>query len=66
MDKHQELSSLEIRHLLLDTLAYEGDDIDKGKRNFKLCGYQGSQNDLFRLSEGLALNRGLQRCTKGT
>ena len=59
MDKHQELSSLEIRHLLLDTLAYEGDDIDKGKRNFKLCGYRGSQNDLFRLSEGLALNRGL-------
>lgn len=53
------LSSIEIRQLLLDTLAYEDDDIDAEGKTFKKYGYQGTQSDLFRLMEGLAIKRGL-------
>lgn len=55
----RELSSLEIRNLMLDTLAYEGDDIDSEGKTFKMYGYQGTQDDLYRLMEGLAVKRGM-------
>lgn len=53
------LSSIEIRNLMLDTLAYEADDIDSEGKTFKKYGYQGTQSDLYRLMEGLAIKRGL-------
>lgn len=53
------VSSIEIRNLMLDTLAYEGVDIDSEGKTFKLYGYQGTQSDLYRLMEGLAIKRGL-------
>lgn len=37
-----ELSNLEIRSLLLETLGYEEDDIDTEGKTFKMYGYQGS------------------------
>lgn len=55
----RDLSSIEIRSLMLDTLAYEGEDIDTEGKTFKLYGYQGTQSDLYRLMEGLAIKRGL-------
>ena len=61
MEAYSDLSSLEIRQLLLDTLSYEGDDIDSEGKTFKLYGYQGTRSDLFRLAEGLAIKRGLIR-----
>ena len=54
------LSSIEIRNLMLDTLAYEADDIDSEGKTFKKYGYQGTQSDLYRLMEGLAIKRGLR------
>lgn len=53
------LSSIEIRNLMLETLAYEGADIDSEGKTFKKYGYQGAQSDLYRLMEGLAVKRGL-------
>lgn len=53
------LSSIEIRNLMLETLAYEEADIDSEGKTFKMYGYQGAQPDLFRLMEGLAVKRGL-------
>jgi hypothetical protein len=47
------LSSIEIRNLMLETLAYEEADIDSEGKTFKMYGYQGAQSDLFRLMEGL-------------
>ena len=41
------LSSIEIRNLMLDTLAYEADDIDSEGKTFKKYGYQGTQSDLY-------------------
>ncbi|MEH7412748.1 hypothetical protein [Priestia megaterium] len=55
-----ELSNLEIRNLLLETLAYEGNDIDTEGKNFKMYGYQGSQSDLFRLLNGLLINKDIR------
>ncbi|NYB72815.1 hypothetical protein HZF24_01525 [Sedimentibacter hydroxybenzoicus DSM 7310] len=55
----RDLSSIEIRSLMLDTLAYDGDDIDAEGKTFKSYGYQGTQSDLYRLMEGLAIKRGL-------
>ncbi|UOE53433.1 hypothetical protein [Cytobacillus oceanisediminis] len=52
-----ELSNLEIRNLLLEVLAYEGNDIDTEGKTFKLYGYQGSQSDLFRLLNGLLIKK---------
>lgn len=57
-----ELSNLEIRNLLLETLAYEGDQIDTEGKNFKMYGYQGSQSDLFRLLNGLLIEKGIRPC----
>src|SRR5690554_8121724 len=53
------LSSIEIRNLMLETLAYEEADIDSEGKTFKMYGYQGAQSDLFRLMEGLAVKRKL-------
>ena len=54
----RDLSSIEIRNLMLDTLAYEEADIDSEGKTFKMYGYQGAQSDLYRLMEGLAVKRG--------
>lgn len=59
MSSEKGLTSIEIRKLMLDTLAYEDDDIDKEGNNFKKYGYQGTQSDLFRLMEGLAIKNGI-------
>lgn len=53
------LSSLEIRGLLLDTLAYEEHDIDSEGKTFKMYGYQGTQSDLYRLAEKLSIKQGI-------
>lgn len=53
------LSSLEIRGLLLDALAYEECDIDSEGKTFKMYGYQGTQSDLYRLAENLAIKQGM-------
>jgi len=50
---------MEIRNLMLETLAYEGTDIDSEGKTFKLYGYQGTRSDLYRLMEGLTIKRGL-------
>lgn len=55
----RDLSSIEIRNLMLDTLSYEGEDIDSEGKTFKLYDYQGTQSDLYRLMEGLAIKQGL-------
>lgn len=55
----RDLSSIEVRNLMLDTLAYEDQDIDSEGKTFKLYGYQGTQSDLYRLMEGLAVKRGV-------
>jgi len=60
MEKQWEsLSSLEIRGLLLDTLAYEEHDIDSEGKTFKMYGYQGTQSDLYRLAENLSIKQGM-------
>jgi len=58
----EELSNLEIRNLLLETLAYEGDKIDTEGKTFKMYGYQGSQTDLFRLLNGLLIEKEIRSC----
>lgn len=55
----RDLSSIEIRNLMLETLAYEELDIDPNGFTFKIYDYQGTQSDLFRLMEGLAIKKGL-------
>jgi hypothetical protein len=55
-----ELSNLEIRNLLLEVLAYEGDDIDKSGSTFKIYEYQGSQSDLFRLLNGYLIKKNIK------
>lgn len=50
-----ELSNLEIRNLLLKTLAYKGTDIDKVGNYFEKYDYQGTKSDLFRLLNGFLI-----------
>lgn len=57
--ENRNLSSIEVRNLMLDTLAYESADIDSEGKTFKMYGYQGTQSDLYRLMEGLAVKKGL-------
>ncbi|MBE5974970.1 MAG: hypothetical protein E7251_10280 [Paenibacillaceae bacterium] len=59
IEQDKKISSLEIRNLILDTLAYEDNDLDSVGQNFKKYSYQGSQSDLFRLLEKLAIKRGM-------
>lgn len=58
-ENYRNLSSIEIRNLMIDTLAYEGHDLDSEGKNFKRYGYQGTQSDLFRLLENLAIKRNM-------
>lgn len=58
-EEQRNLSSIEIRNLMLETLAYEGNDIDSEGKTFKQYGYQGTRSDLFRLMECLAAKKGL-------
>lgn len=57
--QRRNLSSLEIRGLLLDTLSYEENDIDSGGKTFKMYGYQGTQGNLYYLAENLAIKLGM-------
>lgn len=57
--KRRDLTSLEIRSLMLEVLAYEADDIGSDGKTFKQYGYQGTQSDLYRLLEGLAIKKTL-------
>lgn len=60
MSNMVELSNIEIRNLLLEVLAYEGNDIDKSGSTFKMYGYQGSQSDLFRLLNGYLIKKDIK------
>lgn len=53
------LSMLEIRSLMLETLVYEGTDISPVGSTFAKFKYQGTQADLFNLMESLAIKKGL-------
>lgn len=55
----ESLSLLEIRNLMLETLAYKNNDIDSEGKTFEKYGYRGTQNDLFRLMESLAIKKSL-------
>ena len=59
MDKNMCISVMEIRDLLLKTLACEDADIDESEQTFKTYGYEGSTADLYRLAEGLAIKQGM-------
>lgn len=54
-----ELSSLEIRDLMMEAIMYEDEDIDPEGHTFKKYEYRGTQSDLFRLVEGLAIKNNL-------
>lgn len=58
----KDLSLLEIKNLMLETLAYERDDIDSEGNTFKKYSYRGTQGDLFRLMENLAIKKGIINC----
>ncbi|MBI6865923.1 hypothetical protein [Lysinibacillus fusiformis] len=53
------LSTYVIKNLMLEALSYTESDIDPEGNYFKQYGYAGTQNDLFRLTEGLAIKKGL-------
>lgn len=57
--RRKNLTVLEIQNLMLETLAYKGNDIDSGGDSFYKYDYQGTQSDLFRLMESLAIKKGL-------
>jgi hypothetical protein len=58
-NQHKDLSSVEIRGLMLDVLSYEGEDLEPDGNHFKRYGYQGTQSDLYRQLELLAIKNGL-------
>ncbi|SIR47996.1 hypothetical protein [Priestia flexa] len=53
------LSTYVIKNLMLEALDYTESDIDPAGNYFKQYGYAGTQDDLFRLTEGLAIKKGL-------
>ncbi|MGL4730306.1 MAG: hypothetical protein ACRCW0_01820 [Clostridium sp.] len=55
----RKLTLLEMQNLMMETLAYEERDIDCNGSNFKMHYYEGTELDLYRLMEGLAIKRGL-------
>jgi len=57
--ERESLTLLEIRSLMIECLAYEGDDLDSEGKNFKIYGYRGTQSDLFRLMESLVIKKNL-------
>lgn len=59
MVERRTLTVLEMQNLMLETLGYKGEDIDSEGKNFCKYGYQGTQDDLFRLMEALAVKKGL-------
>jgi len=59
MKKERDLTVLEIQNLMLETLAYKSEDIDSEGKNFYKYGYKGTQSDLFRLMEALAIKKGI-------
>lgn len=58
-ERRNPLSTYVIRNLMLEVLGYTGKDIDPNEVYFKAVGYGGTQNDLFRMTEGLAIKKGL-------
>jgi len=59
IEERPELTSLEVRSLMLEALAYEGSELDPDGHNFKKYGYQGTQGNLFRLMDRLAVKKEL-------
>lgn len=59
MQERKTLTVLEIQNLMLETLEYKEEDIDSEGKTFYKYGYQGTQDDLFRLMESLAVKKGL-------
>lgn len=57
--ENRTLSTYVIKNLMLEALSYTGNDIDPEGHFFEEYGYAGTQNDLFRLTEGLAIKKGL-------
>lgn len=53
------LNNIIIRDLMLKALAYEGNDLGLGDDTFKNYGYRGSQGNLFKVTELLAIKYGL-------
>ncbi|MFE0301261.1 hypothetical protein [Priestia megaterium] len=51
------LSTYIIKNLMLEVLGYTDKDIDPEGHYFKQFNYAGTQNDLFRLTEGLAMKK---------
>ena len=58
-EQKKSLSPSEIKNLLLEVLSYEEADIDSEGKTFKKYDYQGTQSDLYRLAEGLAIKKRL-------
>lgn len=56
--ERERLCTFVIRNLMLEALSYTGDDVDPEGNYFKQYGYSGTQSDLFRLTEGLAIKKG--------
>lgn len=53
------LSTYVIRNLMLEALSYTDTDIDPEGNYFEKYGYAGTQSDLIRLTEGIAIKKGL-------
>ncbi|MEM4999055.1 hypothetical protein [Priestia megaterium] len=53
------LSTYTLKNLMLEALGYQGEDIDPEGHYFEQFDYSGTQSDLFRITEGLAINKGL-------
>jgi hypothetical protein len=62
MEDRKSLTLLEIQNIMLETLAYKGDDIDCEGKNFYKYDYQGTRGNLFNLMESLAIKKGLINC----
>ncbi|SCY78192.1 hypothetical protein [Lysinibacillus fusiformis] len=55
-----ELSNIEIRNLLLETLSYDQEDLNEDAHTFEKHYYRGNQSDLFRLFNCLLIKKGLR------
>lgn len=53
------LTTYVIKNLMLEALSTEDVKLDPQGHIFKTYGYSGSQYNLFRLTEALAINKGL-------
>lgn len=58
-ENREPISTYTIRNLMLTALGYEKEDLDPEGKYFKLYNYSGTQDDLFRLTEALAIRKGL-------